>query len=480
VEEVQLFHHIVRMGIIQAVKNKITFILFFLEGISEMTEYYVCSDNIDGKENSRIEALIKALEKNGHTAHNGGVGPNTVQSHGLTSGAKGQMGVFIVGGSDAGMYVDFRDGLKRGYYHYKYMYVVFASETATTDKWITCNGLANTPLVRAWDDNYSGSSIESVGKSAKAYFDANKQYISYACGNKGCSFDDVIKNFIEGNGGSTDTDKKGTSSGSTAKDAIQKLLTHWDGEVECYIRDDTVYINKIKEPSSDYTLVLQEGVNILSDSLQITDVNPNTVNLLKVTWTKGTITLKDEELIKRFGEVEKEVQAVKKITTTETVTKTTSSTSTDTTTTDGTDLTDTATDTANAAAEDAGAETTETTTKTTVVEEPIDNYKDALEFANIEWNKIKRDNGHTIECQVRGSNKWQVGEWVKVIIPSFNENGFMYITRASQSDDGGDWNCNISLADYPPGWGKEEVKTTDDTEDTSTDDTSSEDTTTEE
>lgn len=441
-----------------------------------MSTYWVCSDNIDGKENSRIDALVKALEKNGHTATNGGVGPNTVQSHGLGNSAKGQIGVFIVGGSDAGMYVDFRDGLKRGYYHYKYMYVVFASETATTDKWITCNGLANTPLVRAWDDNYSGSSIESVGKSAKSYFDANKEYISYACGPKGCSFDDVIQNFLTGsNAGSSSSEKK-ESSGSTAKESIQKLLTHWDGEVECFIRGDRVYINKIKEPESDYNLVLQEGVNIFTDSLQITDVNPNTVNLLKVKWTKGTITLKDEELIKRFGEIESEVEAVKKVVKTETVT-TTTDTSTDTATDTGstdTTATDAATDAA-AATTDTGTDTatdtestteTTTTTKTTVVEEPITTYKEALQFANTEWNKIKRENGHTIECQVRGSNMWQVGKWVKVIIPSFSENGFMYITRVSQSDDGGEWNCNLSLADYPPGWGEEQIETTEETEET--------------
>ena len=57
----------------------------------------------------------------------------------------------------------------------------------------------------------------------------------------------------------------------------------------------------------------------------------------------------------------------------------------------------------------------------------------------------------------------------------------MYITRASQSDDGGDWNCNLSLADYPPGWGKEQLQTTTDSETTEdSEDTSSEDTATEE
>lgn len=433
-----------------------------------MSNYWVCSDNIDGKENTRINALVKALEKNGHTATNGGVGPNTVQSHGLSNSSKGQIGVFIVGGSDAGMYVDFRDGLKRGYYHYKYMNVVFASETATTDKWITCNGLANTPLVRAWDDNYSGSSIESVGKSAKSYFDANKQYISYSCGPKGCTFEDVIQNFLSGNNAGGESSEKKGSTGSTAKEAIQKLLTHWDGDVECRIRGGTVYINKIREPEANYSLILQEGVNVYSDSVNITDVNPNTVNHLIVTWTGGKITFKDDELISRFGEVKKEMEAVKKVVKKVTTTVTTTSTDDAAATTDDTSTADastgettTDTSTTDTSTDAEATEETTTETKTTVVEEKITNYKDALEFAKIEWNKIKRDNGHTIECQTRGSSKWRVGEWVKVILPRFDENGFMYISRVSQSDDGGDWNCNISLVDYPPGWGAEEIETSD-------------------
>jgi len=44
--------------------------------------YYVCADNIDGKENTYINALCDAVKKKGHEAINGGVGPNTVQSHG--------------------------------------------------------------------------------------------------------------------------------------------------------------------------------------------------------------------------------------------------------------------------------------------------------------------------------------------------------------------------------------------------------------
>ena len=412
-----------------------------------MSEYVVSSDNIDGREQSRIDALCSALEKKGHTCTKRGVGPNTIQSYGLGSQASGKIGVFIVGGSDAGMYVDFVTGLKKGYYHYKHMWVVFASDTATTDKWITCNGLKNTALVRAWDDNYSGSNIEAVGKTAKAYFDANKEYIHYACGKLGCKFEDVIQNFLSGNGGGDDSDEGG-SSASSIKDAMKEVMSFWDGEVECYVRDNKCYIHHIQDPEENCDLLLAEGVNLATDSLTITDYNPDTVNFLTVHWQGGEdIIFRDESLIARFGEKPLELDAVKRILTTTTKEKTVTDTS-DSETESDTEETTT---------------TTETTVETTTEEVPVETYEEALTFANIEWAKIKRDDGHTVECKTVGSEKWQVGLWCRVYAPSWNLDQYMYITRVSQSESDG-WECGISLADYPPSFGEYKEESSEDEE----------------
>ena len=107
------------------------------------------------------------------------------------------------------------------------------------------------------------------------------------------------------------------------------------------------------------------------------------------------------------------------------------------------------------------------TTKTKVIEVPITNYEEALNFANREWNKIKRNNGRVLECQVQGSSNWRTGEWCKVYLPSFDIDGYMYIIRVSQSSEGGDWNTNLSLVDYPPGWGKEDLTEDNNNEDDS-------------
>ncbi len=379
-----------------------------------MASYYVCSDNIDGKENSRINAVVKALEKNGHSATNGGVGPNTVQSHGLGNGSKGQIGVFIVGGSDAGMYVDFRDGLKRGYYHYKQMIVIFASETATTDKWITCNGLANTPLVRAWDDNYSGSSIESVGKSAKTYFDANKEYISYACGKKGCSFEDVIQNFLSGNtsGGSSDS-KSGTSTASTIKDSLKKAVSGWDGDVEIRLINETVYVNKIPDPTKS-KLVVNEFENVQTDSVTVTDINPQTVNKLTMNFEDYQLVLSDDVLIKRFDEIAKEITP----------------------------------------------------------DDTVKDYETALAFIQRECNKIRRDDGRQVELKIDGSMLFKVGQWVRAYLPSFYIDDYMYIIRMSNDEDGSNnWSTSLTLVDYPPSFGTYTEETTEEEEEEDSEDT---------
>ena len=87
----------------------------------------------------------------------------------------------------------------------------------------------------------------------------------------------------------------------------------------------------------------------------------------------------------------------------------------------------------------------------TVSKVPIKDPVEALEFAKTEWNKIRRTSGHTLECQVFGSNHWRVGEWCKVYIPSLNEYVDMYITKTDNSNDSGsEWLTNLTLMDYAP------------------------------
>ena len=387
--------------------------------------------------------VAKALEKAGHTVEKLERDPNAFATYSYENKAKGKIGIYIIA---AGTYsiADFYYGAAKNGGSFKYAYFAIRGDLG----------------VRPHNQSEFESSKIGADADCPAYLCAHikgmtfpemnkklKDKCQIVFGKTGKEMGEALVKAIGGDSSDSSDDSK-KSSGSSAKECVQKLLKHWDGEVECRIIGNRVYINKVREPQSNYSLLLQEGLNIFRDSIKITDVNPNTVNYLVVKWSEGKITIKDSELIKRFGTIKSEVQAVKKV-----IKTTTKSSSSDDDSSDSSDDSDFSSD----SSDDSSTDSSETETETTVVDIPITKYKDALAFANTEWNKIKRDNGHTLECQVAGSPNWRVGEWVKVIIPSFGENGYMYITRASHSDDGGDWTCNLTLQDYPPGWGVEEV-----------------------
>lgn len=401
-----------------------------------MTNYVIGSDNIDRKEQSYIDTIARILEEAGNTCEKRPVGPGYVQGYGLSNNSSGKTAVFIVGGNDGGTYQDFVQGISRGYYHYDLCWFAFASWTAHS--WITPEDLKNRPMVRAHDDNFSKDVSGFVGKTAAQYFSENSQYIKMAYGN---SPEELAKMIL--NGGEDNKDDGGSA--STIKEALKELLSAWDGDVECWVEGDTCHVRKIKNPNESYELELIEGVNLTTDSLTIHDYYPETINSLTVTWQGGDpIILKNDKLIARFGEKTEEVEATKKIqvTTTEVVNDTDADIATDTDT--GADTTDTDTTT---------EPETKTTTKTEEV--PVETYEEALDFAYNHWHKIMRDNGHSIECKIVGSSEWRQGKWVRVYIPSYNEDIMMYTSKVAHSNDGDSvWTTNLTLVDYPPSLGE--------------------------
>lgn len=393
--------------------------------------------------------VAKALQKAGHTVEKLERDPNEFAKYSYSNKAKGKIGIYIIA---AGTYsiADFYYGAAKNNKSFKYAYFAIRGDLGVRphnqSEFESSKIGADADCPASLCAHIKGMTFPAMNKKLK-----DKCQIVF--GKTGKEMGEALVKAIGGDSSSSSSDDSKKSSGSSAKESIQKLLKHWDGDVECRIIGNRVLINKVREPQSSHSLLLQEGLNIFRDSIKITDVNPNTVNYLVVKWSEGKITIKDEELIKRFGTIKSEVEAVKKII--KTTTKSSSDSSDDSSSDDDSSDSD-SDDDSSSSSDDSSSESTET--ETTVENIPITKYKDALAFANTEWNKIKRDNGHTLECQVAGSPNWRVGEWVRVIIPSFGENGYMYITRASHSDDAGDWTCSLTLQDYPPGWGVEEVE----------------------
>ena len=355
-----------------------------------MTDFYIASDNIDGKESSYLNKMKSKLETGGNKVDIKGVGPNTIQSAGLSGSSKGKTGVFLVGGSDAGMYVDFVKGVG-SYYHYDLMWVAFAGWIG--NDWITEKGLKSKKLVRAHDDNYSGSNIESVGKTAKQYFDEHSDKIKMAYGNS----PEALATMILNGGGSSDNSDDDSSSGAkSAWDICKEVCGKNNDDVMFIIWGDTVYGRRV--PDETYVnLSAKENYNIVQDSITITEANPLTTNTLEVSYGSNEkpnkITLKSDVLVKRYGEI-KETLDVGNV-----------------------------------------------------------SLKEAKAYGTTYLDKILRNSGMQIECQVIGHPEFYIGRWCNFYSPRFdhNEEKAFFITKISQSTSATDANlCNLTMVEYAP------------------------------
>ena len=256
--------------------------------------YYVCSDRIDGKEQSYIQDVISELEAAGKQATSGGVGPNK-ESLRNSKGSEDTV-VFIVGGGRAGAtwasFVKSVEGKK------DYAHTIVAYAGWTSNPHVSCEAARTETLIAEWD---SGGFYQSwmpsyyEGHTIVTFCEKYSSVLSFCCSDESAS--DLGKKIANGTCGGGSNDEQGGSSASTIKDAIKEVISYWDGEAECRVENDTVYINKVPDPSKA-TLELKEGVNILADSVSITDINPDTVNFLTVHWSGGSDIVKRDEAMK--------------------------------------------------------------------------------------------------------------------------------------------------------------------------------------
>lgn len=355
-----------------------------------------CDLNRKSQDKKHQKEIAKILEKAGHTVKIMPVGPGALQDEMRKKTSKGKIAVFLVNGADLQTYKDAWYGMRPGgYYHTKYCY--FGLQGYANKRTMTCHGAKTVKLHKAHDDNSKVSFTKDiVGMTTHEVMEKYKSRITYACGS---TVEELGNNLVQVIGGGTNTTSNKSSSNQenygTIKEALKDVLYGWDGEVECYIQDDTIHIHKIKSPTSA-KLELIEGKNIILDSVSVTDVNPSNLNFVYCNFGDYELSIKDDNLIKRFGKISKKITMPKSIKT-------------------------------------------------------LSKAKDVLQM---EWSKIKRDNGHVLECKVKGDTKWKTG-WCRVYLPSFNINDYMYITKISQDESSsGEWECQLKLTDYPPGFGE--------------------------
>lgn len=402
-----------------------------------MSEVVVGCDRNDGNDAKVQNAVCDALQKAGHNVEKLAIAPNPFAAYSYSSRATGKIGVFIIA---AGTYsiADYYYGAAKNGNSFKF--AVFAirgdisSQIAGREP-----GFSSRPIGADADcparlcANIRGLTFKQMNQKLK-----DKVKIV-----GGSSAQEIAKNVVNAIGGGS-TEDGGDSSASTIKDAIKEVASFWDGEIEITVDQDTVRVRKIPEPERDHLENnIIEGINVHLNSISVQDYHPDTINILKVHWPGGDdIVLSDKALISRFGEKPKETDAVKRIVKEDNV----DSSSTTTPSTDAETATDDTT-----SPEDSG----ETTSPSTSYEEvPCETYDEALSFANLEWAKIRRNNGYEIELKVIGDYHYKPG-WVYVKLYSYPTDMWMYIKAVNHEiSENGEFNTNLTLVDYPPSLGE--------------------------
>ena len=263
-----------------------------------MSQTVVVGCDTNSRNDSKVQnTIVKALKKQGHNVEKLKIGPNYFASYDWGNGGKnpkGKIGVYIIA-----------DGIYSIADHYnnsggfKYAYFVVRGDLGRprmkSRKHFENNPIGADADCKSICNKLKGKTFPQINKIVK-----KKCWVVFGTTANEMA-DELIKAMGGSSGSSSDDNVKKVGTGGTIKDALQKLLTYWDGYVECYIRGDKVYVNRVRNPKEYYSGVLVEGVNVFSDSVSVTDVNPNTCNYLEVIWKNGTIVIKDENLIKRFG-----------------------------------------------------------------------------------------------------------------------------------------------------------------------------------
>ena len=333
------------------------------------------------------DTVAKILKKAGHTVEVLPIAPGPFADASYSKSNKGKIGVYLIAAGITSI-ADAYDGN----ISFKYTYFGIRGDLGNS-RMSSMKDFKTKPISK---DKHGDCISKSCNKLAGKTFPQMNEIIKSKCNvTFGTTPEEIGNNLVKAIGGSNNINSSSDKdSVSSIKEALKEVLSGWDGDVECFVREDTVYVRKIKDPSTA-KLEIIEFENVIYDSVSVTDVNPSTVNSLKVNYKNRVIVIEDKNLQKRFGKIESQVSASN-----------------------------------------------------------VKSMKEAESFARTEWNKLRRNNGHILEVKVIGHTKWKAGAWCRVYLPSFSIDDYMYITKMSQEDSDGDWICSLTLRDYPPSLGE--------------------------
>ena len=276
------------------------------------------------------------------------------------------------------------------------------------------------------------------------------------------------------------------------------LLKPLDGQAMMVQRGDYVVVKKIEMPQSA-RLWAYEGINVVDDSVSITDYTPEIYNTFIIKWGESFENELEFTFNKHknlFGErkVVIEAKKVQVVGDGENSEDDKSSTSSDSSSKEGSenksnggifdslfgnvssdvsniDTSKIDTSGANGTGLDEGDVSGTSGSEAPKTEEvPITDREEAIQFGLTEVGKAKREDGHTIELKVIGNTNWQMGEWCHVKLPSFNEDSYMFISKCgSDSSPDSEFINSLTLVDYPPSLGKPDKKSQEENQEEETD-----------
>lgn len=458
-----------------------------------MSKYVVVSDHSGKGDQNCIDAVAKVLEDAGHEVEKGGVDANSESR--LRQEGKDTIGVFLVNGACLATFLSIDSMVKGGNCSHVYfgmpkpiMHTPFNNHDAWTDESQKLGILNESWIPSDWHSKY-----------------ANKWTLQEASDNienitcvYGDSCEDVATNILNGDtGGGSTTSTNDNGSIMSGWESITDLLKPLDGEAMVVVRGDAVIIKRIYPPEATQ-LWAYEGINIVEDSVKISDYSPEIYNTFTINWGanfENQLEATFEKHRELFGERRTEINAVYEVPVdgTEDTDDDASETDSDSDTDDndgglfgfmsgflgGGDDTQKQIDEIKKQVED-----TETSDTVETKEIPITDEAEAYLFALKEVGKARRKDGHKIECKVIGNKRFEIGEWCRVYLPSFNEDSIMFISKVSH-DSGADneWITSLTLVDYPPSLGSGQSNSPsggdEDSEDSTTEDSSSTENTTE-
>lgn len=392
-----------------------------------MAHVVIGCDNNNGKDHDFQNTVANALEKEGHTVEKYPVGPNFA-SYAYSGKSKGKIGVFIIAPALTAL-CDFYDGN----INFKYSYFGIRGDV---DSGMTNQSQFETVPIHK--DKHGDCKSKSCNPfNGKTYTYINNVTKAKCQAVFGATPQEMAENLIKAMGGEINSSSNNSSSSSSIKEALKEVISAWDGDIECFVREDTVYVQKIADPTTSKLSII-EFQDVVYDSISITDINPQTPNILNINYKGIAYEIKDEELIERFGENVKTISINDK------------------------DIENKIKEAKNNIKKYQALKLKykKNSKEYKRIEEYIkknadktDKNKILQEYIEREWKKLQRDNGRTLELEVKGNSKWKGGQWVRVYLPSFNIDDYMYISKMSQ-DDSEEWTCNLTLVDYPPSLGK--------------------------